>query len=493
MTQSSSNDSGYEAVLRLLAARTGLAFRANQRDATMQGIERTMDRLDVSNMHRFARLLEHDTAALDDLIVELTVGETYFFREPAQFEQIRGTIFPEIRRRRGVAHTLRIWSAGCASGEEPYSLAILCDQEGLGPLAHILATDISSDALAKAREGSYRKWSLRGESMAAAKDFLTLQDDRYQLHARICKQVQFEFLNLALDVYPSHVTGTMNMDLILCRNVLIYLGTKAIGDVARRLYDSLADGGWLITASGDPPLDDYANFETVVTNSGLFYRRPLIEKDVKETLPRIGQNLPSTISPERSSPRSTMKSPVRQANPALGSRLPEVTLRVDALAEAARLLEQGYYGRAAEVTEPWLTEVEACVLHVKAVANIDTRRAVQKGEEAAKLHPLSPELHYLHAVLLLEVNQDTEAADAARRAIFLDRRLAIAHFTLGSILQRRGNLDEARRHFRNARDLCQLVLPDEIVPYSEGETAGRLAAAAVVQLAAIDAALGRHE
>ena len=87
--------------------------------------------------------------------------------------------------------------------------------------------------------------------------------------------MRFEYLNLALDLYPSIATGTRNLDLILCRNVLIYFGRETVKAVARRLFDSLAEGGWLLLAAGDPIIDDYAPFETIVTEKGVAYRRPL--------------------------------------------------------------------------------------------------------------------------------------------------------------------------------------------------------------------------
>ena len=107
---------------------------------------------------------------------------------------------------------------------------------------------------------------------------------------------------------------------------------------------------------------------------------------------------------------------------------------------------------------------------------------------ATQRHPLSSELHYLRAVLLLDLDRDGEAIQAARRAIYLDRSLSIAHLTVASILQNRGDLEGAWRAYRNARDLCRTRPAEEIVPLSDGEPAGRLLAAAETQMALIEAA-----
>jgi chemotaxis protein methyltransferase CheR len=122
---------------------------------------------------------------------------------------------------------------------------------------------------------------------------------------------------------------------------------------------------------------------------------------------------------------------------------------------------------------------------VQALANLDQTAALKACDEALAQHPLSAELHYLHAVLLVEVNQHKAAAEAARRLVFLDRSLAIGHFLLGSILRHQGDVGGARRSFRNARDLCAHRPADEPVPLTEGEVAGRLVEAADLQLAGL--------
>jgi chemotaxis protein methyltransferase CheR len=128
------------------------------------------------------------------------------------------------------------------------------------------------------------------------------------------------------------------------------------------------------------------------------------------------------------------------------------------------------------------------VRRIRELANRDVAEAERICAAATQRHPLSSELHYLRAVLLLDLGRDAEALPAVRRALYLDRSLAIAHFTLGSILQRRGDGAGAWRAYRNARDLCRACPAEEIVPLSDGEPAERLAAAAETQMAREEAA-----
>jgi len=445
-----------------------------------------MKRAHVTDADRYQALLESERSALDDLIVELTVGETYFFREPDQFDFIRREVLPDIRCRRGVEHGVRAWSAACASGEEAYSLAILFAEAGLAEPAYLLATDISRATLAKAHQAIFSNWSLRGPGAAAATPYLSRRENFFVLNDRIRRGVTFEYLNLALDVYPSFATGTWGMDLILCRNVLIYFDRETIRAVARRVFASLAPGGWLITASSDPPMTDDAPFESVVTNVGVFYRRPVDDKMTEaHTWPSVVQARGQAPQNSELADRDLMEEG-RFLPPILNSAVPDPGRILTPLDEARSAFGGGDYARAAELTRGLTTDAVASVLHVRSLANLEAAQAEQACAAAAERHPLSTELHYLQAVLLLELGRDEEAAWAARRVIYLDRSLAAGHFTLGSILWRRGDVAGAKRAFRNARDLCVARPADEIVPLSEGEHAGRLAEAAAAQIAILD-------
>ncbi|CAN5608748.1 hypothetical protein BH23PLA1_BH23PLA1_31340 [soil metagenome] len=137
-----------------LGAGTGLAFPPDRLTGVEHGFRRAMKRSGVSDPAQYLARIKGGGQTLDDLISELTVGETYFFREPSQFCFLREIVLPEILGRRGPDSILRAWSAGCASGEEAYSLAILLTEAGLGGRSSILATDIARDALAKAERAS---------------------------------------------------------------------------------------------------------------------------------------------------------------------------------------------------------------------------------------------------------------------------------------------------------------------------------------------------
>jgi len=445
----------YEAIARVVNGRAGLtlALRAESAEA---GIRRAMARAGLRDMVHYRGLLEVDADAFDDLIVELTVGETYFFREAAHFAFIHRVMLPELRKRRGEDHRIRSWSAGCASGEEAYSLAMTFAEAGAP--ASVLATDISKTALTLARAATYGAWSLRVDGSAALRH-LEETPAGYVVSERIRQMVTFEQLNLALDVYPSFTTRIWGLDLILCRNVLIYLDRDTVRAVARRLRASLANGGWLLTSASDPPLHA-EGLEAIVTEAGVFYRRTERRSVARMASPV----LPIVRSIE---PRPHPPGPLPAAPP---------------MAEAA--------DAPVPAPPPGLSlardrtnETGETVVGIRALANLDIERAERACAEANARNAMSPELRHLWALLLVELGRDDEAAREARRALFLDRSLAVAHFTLGAILHRHGDEEGARRAYRQARDLCAARPPDELVPLADGERCGRLAEAAEVHMA----------
>jgi chemotaxis protein methyltransferase CheR len=274
----------------------------------------------------------------------------------------------------------------------------------------------------------------------------------YRLDEKIRQRVIFTYLNLALGAYPSFATDIWGMDLILCRNVLIYFDANTVRRTAQRLHATLADGGWLITASSDPPLAEYAPFEVVADANGLFYRRA---GAVAATEPSCDQV-------------------TRSANPVVPTttvtHLPDCPAREQSV----------------PVTADPLRDAKHAIQHVLAVANRDVTAAAGACARALERHPLSAELHFLHAVLLLDGNRAEDAARALRRVVYLDRTLAIAHFTLGAVLSQRGDVTGACRAYRNARDLCSARPAEEAVPLAEGETAGRLAEIAGAELGLLE-------
>lgn len=185
----------------------------------------------------------------EQLSLGLTTGETYFFRDHGQIDLLGQHILPELIERNRTQRRLRIWSAGCSSGEEPYSLAMLLDElnEDLSNWQiSILGTDINSEALVKARQGHYSDWSFRQVNEHYKQRYFQLIQTKWALKPHIRQRVQFRRFNLVTEPFPSACGDICQMDLILCRNVFIYLEPCMVSQIADKMTASLVDGGYLM-------------------------------------------------------------------------------------------------------------------------------------------------------------------------------------------------------------------------------------------------------
>jgi len=442
-----------EELLALVADQSGMVFAANRRAEAEAGIARAMKRAGADGVDAYLKMIRGNGNGLDGLVDELTIGETHFMRDPEQLQFVRREVLAPLARRQGAGARARVWSAGCATGEEAYSLAILLEEEGLDEGAVVLGTDLSAAALAKARAASYSDYSLRDMGSQFVQDYFRHVQGRRILLDRIRSKVRFERLNLVgRDDYAA--AGASAMDLILCRNVLIYFGHEKVGRIAARLYDCLAKGGVLLTAGADPILSDFAPFDVEVTRVGLVYRRPRL--DAIKTAP------PSLVP---AAPRPWPPDARRRAE---GREEPAAIT----LPSSPPALEQEAFAR------------------VMKHANASGAEAAERIAQAAlRRHPLDAPLHYLRASLLLSLDRDEDAELEVQRALYLDPSLAIAHFLLGTILRKRGAHPLARRAFRNARDLCATRRADEEVLAGSGEKAGALHLAASAEMERLEATI----
>lgn len=484
------NESEFRNLLDWLTKHTGLKFREDQHRHTMTTLRRLMKMDCVEGFTEFRRRLERNPQLLSDAIDQLTVGETYFFREHQHFEFIRQEVIPDFRTRSGHHEPIRAWSAGCATGEEAYSLAIVFTQEHVS--STILATDLSSAAIEKAQRAVFRPWSFRGQASDAVRPFVTESGDQFTLSQRIKRRVQFQRLNLAANTYPSSANGTCDMDLILCRNVLIYFGAETVREISRRLFKSLSPGGWLITASGDPRLVEHADYEVVACDHGVFYRRPLDAESAAKTA-TSGRSRSSPLtdidarrrSTERASERLTARTLTARtllAKPPFPAPADPVTKH---LASVTSFNAGDDFGETSSARER-ADDSDACLAQIKLVAATDPDRALEICRTATVRHPLVEELHYLHGVLLADADQPLMALESIRKAIFLNRSSVMSHFLFASIQRRQGQYVSARKHFRRVCELCALGNPNDVLPMSNGETVADIAVAAQSQLSRIE-------
>ncbi|HET7603489.1 MAG TPA: CheR family methyltransferase [Gemmatimonadales bacterium] len=448
-----------EAILDGVGEWAGLALPADRRAGLTASIIRRLGAGGGLSTDARADSIIADEALLDQVMADLTVGESYFFRDPAQFHFIRDVVLPSLTQAHPQA-PIRVWSAGCATGEEAYSLAILLREAGLAGHSHVIGTDIVRYRLAHARRARYTRWSLRGTSEQMERAYFQRQGSRFELGSTLRRSVVFRYLNLADTRFAQPGSEMAGMDLILCRNVLIYFSPRAVARVARALLDCLSDAGWLLLGGADPPLGSLVECETVLTGSGIAYRR-------KRKRSRHAGIVAEPAVPLSRSQTYAVPEPPRLAAPTSSlTRVPDDAPQAPAPASH-------------EVPAPMPQALE----RVRMLADAGRfREAGLLCAAALERDPVCAELHYLHSLLLTDAGLFREAADAAARALYLDRALVPAHLALGCALIRIGEGERARRAFRNAEELLAAMSPSDEVPGSGGEAASRLAAFVRIQL-----------
>ncbi|OFW31955.1 MAG: hypothetical protein A3G76_04175 [Acidobacteria bacterium RIFCSPLOWO2_12_FULL_65_11] len=429
----------------LVALRLGLAFPEARQTDVAQGLLRACRSSRLSTPEPYVAWL----ATLSDqspewkrLASHLTVGETYFLRDPALFEALEKQILPSLiaaRRAQGMLR-LRLWSAGCATGEEAYSLAIIIDR--LLPdrsrwALTILATDINLEALHVAQQGIYRQWSFRNTPEDVRTQYFRRRDaETFEVAPGIRQAVVFAPLNLNDGSYPSVVTNTVAMDLIFCRNVLMYFTPQAQRATVARLREALVTGGWLVVSPAEASAELLRPLVPVPCSGAILYHKE-------------HPGSPLAFAAERSPVTSSMaRWEAKPALPDISTAAPPVTAQPETasfLERARDLADQGQLDEAHRLCE----------------------RALERDQ-------LDPEAHLLMASICQERGEVGTAVEALRRAIYLDPGSAPAHFLLGSLLLRRGEQRRGQRAMETAVGLLSSRPRDEVVPGTDGLSAGPL-------------------
>jgi chemotaxis protein methyltransferase CheR len=399
-----------------VSAQTGIAFPESFRPYGEAGIRHAVGRSSARSVNAYIAMLQTEPSLMQALITEVTVSETYFFRDHAQFEFVKNVALPQIASGKSENAPIFVWSAGCSSGEELYSLAMLAEELGIAERTRLLGTDISQAVVEKARRGMFGSWSFRDAPPFWRERCFTRSADRWEIAERFRERATFEVRNL---VQPAGLPLT-NVDLLFCRNVLMYFDASTIANVARMLLASLSAEGWLFTSALDPILPADLGLDAIMTPAGIAYRRPSVQSTA-----RVQICMPERIAVSR-----------------------------DALSRAP-----------ATPRKP--------------------RRARSPGEKSPAALPVEPydaEQYMIQALALLEVGAWSEAVVCARKAIYLDRSLAVAHFAFGRASRLLGNREAARRALRR---VCQLVanLPEDTTEaLPGGATAGELLATVAAEL-----------
>src|SRR3972149_3997664 len=275
---------------QIISEKSGLYIREQDNKKLIDTISSRIKILRLSSENEYYQLLNSDKnkPECQEFITSLTTGETYFFRDKGQFSLLKNYLLPELIEKQMKDKTLKIWSAGCSTGEEAYSIAILIRelmQNYLNPKSAIqipnfddwdiliLGTDINEAAIKKARLGFYRDWSFRMVSEDVKKQWFRKVKDGWKIDKGIIEMGNFEHIDLINDDYPDYKSMLHDMDLILCRNVFIYFIPDVVSRVISKLNETLTDGGYLMTGHAELPQQAIHNLRPKVFPESVVYKK----------------------------------------------------------------------------------------------------------------------------------------------------------------------------------------------------------------------------
>lgn len=474
------SNSTLEVTSRRIAELLGLNFPINRWNDLKRGLILAAKELGYEeNAEHIAKWLEQKeftNLELEVLTNYLTVGETYFFRDQSILDVFQKNIIPEILTQRfGKSQHIKIWSAGCCSGEEPYTLAILL-LETIPDIKNwnisILGTDINRNFLKKAADGIYSSWSFRETPEKLRDKYFSKVSNGWLIAPEIKNMVRFDYLNLCEDSYPSAQSQTESLDIIFCRNVLMYFSQELNMAIGQRFYKALTQGGWFITSPVELSDENFSSFAKIQYEKSIVYQKS--EKKLKPIfLPKI-TNESEIRSDKPKQQTKSVKSTILQppSNVFKSKDLAQATNPID---QALQQFNTRQYQKCVDYCKneikkasspiPWL------VLLVKAYANLGKHdEALKWSAQLIKLDGMNVEVYYLIASIQAENNALKEAESLLKRGIYLDQNHILSHLLLGNIYLSMGNVEGTTRHFKNVSNLLSKLDDNMVLDGSEGHS-----------------------
>ncbi|MBF0620447.1 MAG: hypothetical protein HQL54_00825 [Magnetococcales bacterium] len=498
---------------RVVETHTGLVIPSHDTGLLEKTLATRSRTCKCKTFDHYLTLLDSDTLQANEewrqLVLVLTTGESYFFRDSGQISLLRDVLLPDLIQQRQNSKQLRIWSAGCSTGEEPYSLAmilrdILPDWDAWQ--VFILGSDINEQALSFAKKATYNEWSFRRVEPYFIDTFFEKKGQYYQLNDAIRQTVEFRYLNLIKELFPASGSNLYDFDLIICRNVFIYFDAETINGLVKKFGESLTQGGYFLTGHAEVSNKSQFGLQARLYPESLVYHKPKppvikspksittshtssltirattrSERQARKDRPtRIDRSKttetnsrnrfkkrPDTLSSAQShrhSAFSRRRSNVSESKPDLDQLL----------AEAAQALQNGAYPKSIELVESIQNALikdstlakgdltfQAHLILARALANLgrldDADQACQK---AIKENGFSAEPHFLLAQLAQEQGQPEHAKKALKKTIYLSHDHVSAYLELAGIYAHESKNKHARKMRETALELL-LKMPKD--------------------------------
>lgn len=474
--------------IQLVESKSGIVFDSVKRRELKTNISICMEELgEVSFSQYYNRLFasaQGDAVGREGhefkkLINFITINETFFFRVNEHFELMEKVVLPQLVQEKAKGGPISVWSAGCSSGEEVYSIIItLLEHNGLREnfRLDVLGTDINEDMLYIAGKAIYSGRTLNKVPQRILDAYFEPFRDRFKVKEEVKRFTRFRYLNLARSFQPEI---SPRPDIIFFRNVLIYFNKETTARIIEAFYNLLNDGGYLFLGPSETLWDITDKFELMLFDRAYIYRkRSTAEIKEKRTVPSreikpgMKPQAPPTFAfPSTSESKPTVPPPARDLFPSMQDRQ---RIRIE---EAALMIELGDYRKAEEVLDEVLLfekgNKPAILLKMTIFSNqVQTAKLDEWVDKTLKIHPIFPELHFLLGRFYESRGNVKEAVKEYRKVLFINPDYLLARERLMRVLRDGGETQHAQREARNILEQLAAGKFKEF-QFSVGETIDR--------------------
>ena len=464
-----------EAFRDVIGARLGLHFDDSKLDELAYTLRARMDAVRAATVDAYVAAL--DARELGTLAEQLTVGETYFFRYREQFAAFAETVLPTLRAE--APRPLRILSAGCATGEEPYTLAILARENAAA--VDVVACDVNPAAIARAKQGRYTSWSMRETPAPLRQRYFSQEGTHHVLASAVRDAVRFEQRNLVED--DAAFWQPDSFDVVFCRNVVMYFGADGMRAVVDRIARALRPGGFLFMGHAETLRGVSRAFHLCHTHETFYYRRKAAhdlrdlpeevhvrEASRTEALPMaVALGLDSSWIDviQRASERVTELTSARVPSPVPAD--PHFAPRADN-APVLEMMRRERFEEALELLSTSSpsdaeTQLLRAVLLTNSGRDDDAERVCT---ELLARDELNAGAHYLLALRREHAGDAGAAREHDRIASYVDPSFAMPHVHMGLMERRAGHADRAAAELRVALDLLETEDASRILLFGGG-------------------------
>ena len=465
-----------DAICSHITERSGIGFDERKREQLARIVKARCEALGVNHAGTYYGLLRAGSemgSEFNTLMDMLTIQESFFFRHKAQFDALRQVCLPPLLKKKGLNRRINIWSAGCANGEEVYSIAMIV--RDLIPnqpedRVFIKGTDISERALRSAGEGVYSKRAVRGIPPDYLTRYFTREGDRFALGPEIKGMVAFEWVNLA--EAPFSLDAMPVWDIIFCRNVIIYFTKSHSRRLMRNFYASLAEGGFLFAGSSETMRYLNEDFVPIRMEDAFIYQKPPAgaksapprrttpPKDSTACYPAVrvkGKKDPPSAQRTRPPSLPAPAPALTQGNASMKERKKTETAPVDArLSLAATLADKG-----------------------------ETMDAVALIDDIIRQDPLHVKAYFMLAMISRNTGDPEQAAQYLKKVIYLEPDNPLARLHLADIFKESSRVEHATREYANVIALLENRGDLENEAYGDGFTGKAILDAARAHLKSI--------